>query len=85
MSSLQISPNPAPGNIVGLSMNSGALGNVQVTLIDALGRTLRSWSFPKQNRGWQVSIDVGNIQPGNYFISVQTDGAPREVRQFLKK
>jgi hypothetical protein len=82
---LKISPNPVSGSTLTLSMTSAVTGPLQVTLSDILGRTLKTWTFEKQTPWWQQTIEIGNIQPGNYFLILQGKDAPRQVKQFAKK
>jgi dienelactone hydrolase len=81
---LRISPNPASGATVFLEMNSAGLGVLQVSLSDAQGKIVHTWTFQKQNAQWSQTLDLGNVPPGNYFITVKGDNNSRQVRQLTK-
>lgn len=67
--SFRISPNPSSGTLT-LDLSDTASGALEVRLIDLQGRTIRTWMFQKQSPSWHQSIDVGDLDKGNYFIQV---------------
>ena len=77
-----ISPNPAAG-MLNVDLEDSVSGAVSVRIIDPQGRTLRNWVFQKQNQTWHQSIEIGNLEKGDYFIQV-FDKDMLSTRPFVK-
>lgn len=82
-SALQLSPNPARSSI-NLQLTNPGIGTLKVRLSDSQGKTIRTWTFSKQQVDWYQTLDVSNLPAGNYFLQVEgTNG--KEIKQFLKE
>jgi hypothetical protein len=81
-SALRLSPNPAR-NILFLDLQNPHLGTLEARISDVQGKVIRAWKFTKQQVVWGQSLDISNIPPGNYFITVE-GGSIKEVKQFIK-
>jgi predicted esterase len=79
----RLSPNPASGPL-NLELTDPYVGELQVSLTDVQGRTLRKWTFQKQGLYWEQSIDPGAIPSGGYFITIR-GGTVREAQAFIEK
>jgi hypothetical protein len=82
-SGLRLSPNPAR-NTIYLDLQNPSLGALEVRLSDVQGRIMATWKFNKQQPAWDQALDISNIPPGNYFITVE-GGSIKEVKQFIKE
>jgi len=78
----RVSPNPA-GGVLHLYLADQATGNVYVRMLDAQGKILSGWTFQKQDQQWAQDIDVGNLEPGSYFVQV-LDNTTQVARPILK-
>ena len=65
-------PNPAKGS-TRLTLDTNTAQEVQISLVDILGRTVREYNKNVRN-GDQYEIDINNILPGTYLIRVDIDG-----------
>lgn len=79
---LRVSPNPSTGNVF-LELVRPELGTLQISLVDIQGRTLKNWTYEKQSRIWNQSLNLAGIASGSYFIRIQGP-AFREVQQVIK-
>jgi acetyl esterase/lipase len=83
-SGLQLSPNPATSTLY-LDLGSGESGPIEVRLLDASGRPLRSWSWQKPDQNsWTQAVDVGGIPTGTYYIQLVSKQL-QTVQAFIKK
>jgi hypothetical protein len=80
--SFSISPNPAAG-MLNVYLEDSVSGAVRIRIIDPEGRTLRTWVFQKLSQSWHQSIEVGNLEKGDYFIQV-SDKEMISTRPFVK-
>jgi len=80
--SLRLAPNPARGTIY-LQLANAEQGRLEVSLSDAMGRTLQKWTFSKSSQRWNQPIDPGTLPAGTYFITVK-GARTREVRSFIR-
>jgi Secretion system C-terminal sorting domain len=83
-SAFHLAPNPAR-NTINLELINPELGTLQVRLSDAQGKIMRVWRFSKQQLDWDQALDISNIPPGNYFITVEGGNTIKEVKQFIKE
>lgn len=65
-------PNPAQGS-TSLTLDANAAQDIQISLIDILGRTVREYSNSQRN-GDQYELNINNVVPGTYLIRVDIDG-----------
>jgi hypothetical protein len=66
---VRVMPNPVNG-VLHLIVSDQSKGDVFVRLLDTQGNLLFSWIFKKQGQQMIQDIDVGMLEPGNYFIQV---------------
>jgi hypothetical protein len=71
VNSLNVSPNPASEFIMVRAYNSNAQ-HMQFILNDMTGKSLYNDSFTAQKGNIEKSIDVSNLTPGMYFLTVKT-------------
>jgi hypothetical protein len=64
-----ISPNPAVGSL-NLLLRNNVTGNLDVRVLDMQGRTLRTWTFMKQDELWTQTIDIGQLSTGSYIVQL---------------
>jgi hypothetical protein len=68
----EISPNPV-SNTMRLKVSDTKGQNVNVSLIDAVGRTMLQRSFVPETNQHQEEFEVGNVASGMYFLRVNTE------------
>ncbi len=67
-------PNPAVSNSV-LSFTLAFDADVEVSIIDVLGRSVKSWMFHRvPEGGFRRQLDLGALASGTYLINVQAHG-----------
>lgn len=77
-----VSPNPTAG-LLNVDLEDSASGAVRIRIIDPAGRTIRTWIFQKQTQTWHQSIEIGNLEKGDYFIQV-SDRDMLSTKPFVK-
>jgi hypothetical protein len=70
--SVNIYPNPSTG-IVNISLSGKLRGNVQISLTDAIGRTVYANQVSKIKEGLVESISISGYPRGIYFIRFDTE------------
>jgi peroxiredoxin len=79
--SLQVYPNPVIGNELNLSFNLSEAGLVDAKIISTDGRTILQPVSNLYNQGEnELSMDVGNLSSGIYFVVLNIEG-----RQTIRK
>ena len=68
----ELYPNPAQGR-TSLTLNSNTAQDVQISLADILGRTVRVFDTNLSN-GTQYDLDINDVVSGTYLIRVDMDG-----------
>ena len=71
ISTWEVFPNPSSANI-NLSVSLETVGNLQLSLIDVQGRTLRQVHV-ENTRNFNESWNLERMTPGMYFIRIETD------------
>ena len=66
---MQVSPNPA-GSTLQIDLVSANPEKLDVRLLDMAGRQLRSRTYQKTEQEWIQTIDIGDLEPGTYFVQV---------------
>jgi len=66
---LNISPNPA-GAELRIDLVSPGPEQLEVRLIDMVGRRLRSWKYQKSQQEWIQTVDIGGLVPGSYLVQI---------------
>ncbi|MBS1603360.1 MAG: T9SS type A sorting domain-containing protein [Bacteroidetes bacterium] len=79
---LSLKPNPTAG-ILYLEMVNADQGRLELTLVDASGRTLRKWTFDKQTLYWSQAINTDGLPAGTYHLTVRGSNT-RTTRTFVK-
>ena len=67
-----LQPNPAH-DVTSLTLDAANAQDIQIRLIDILGRTVRTYDANQAN-GNQYEIQLNQIVPGTYLIRVDIDG-----------
>lgn len=80
---LSIFPNPAPEQVT-LRINDTEMGKIQVKLINAEGKVMRTNTYQKQNIAWQQQIPVAHLKAGYYILQVRGRKL-NYSRSFIKK
>jgi len=70
---VELAPNPA-NNITYLSIRNIANHDFQVSLIDILGRTMRTYDQSTSTGADQFALNLENIVAGTYLIRLELDG-----------
>ena len=68
----ELYPNPAQGR-TSLTLNSNTAQDVQISLADILGRTVRVFDTNLSN-GTQYDLDINDVVSGTYLIRVDMNG-----------
>ena len=77
-------PNPASSNLMMLLDANTNLTNVNVSITNVQGQTVMSQSFNSLSASEQIELDVKDIAPGIYNLSVQSDSY-NAVSSFVKQ
>jgi hypothetical protein len=73
-------PNPA-GNFIQIEYPFTKGSSIKINIYNLTGQLLLQQDFSGEN----VRIDIGSLSPGLYFISLQEDTGPGEVKTFIKE
>ena len=79
----ELFPNPVTDR-VNLSIRAAHTGEVQLTLTDLHGRSLRTFTQLKEQQDWQVELPVANLPAGLYQLRVVL-GDELIVRSFVRR
>ena len=74
---LELFPNPAD-NMLMVSYNAAG-GEVNMSVVDMLGRTVISRTESMFEGANNTSIDVSNLEPAAYFLSIEEAGEVKTV------
>ncbi len=82
---LTISPNPSAGDLtVRYQLNNRSI--VQLTVLDASGRTVHSVAYPDQSAGEHTNLLSGMpTAPGVYFVQLLANGQSVACRKILRQ
>ena len=67
-----LTPNPAQGSTT-LTLNSNVPRDIQLSLVDIIGRTVRVFDTSLGN-GTQHNLDINGLVPGTYLVRVDSEG-----------
>lgn len=70
---LTVYPNPNIGNPVQIEMENGLTGNVEIIILDMLGRKIKVAQSNKTNDAFSYQIDVQNLPKGMYQVVILLD------------
>lgn len=75
-SDMQVYPNPAADKVT-LSYTLTQSGNVNITIMDVMGRVVMSENQGKKEAGfaYKTNINTSNMNNGTYFYTVEVNGA----------
>lgn len=71
---LEIFPNPAHTAVAVQLPGGPRAGTATLTLVDALGRTVRTLPLPLPATATTVTVPLAGLVPGRYLLRVQTAG-----------
>ncbi len=79
-------PNPAENGAVTLGYTLSSPRSVQVTLRSITGALLSRLGTKQQQAGtWTEEYKVGNLRPGMYLISIETNNGEYSTQRFIVK
>lgn len=81
---IDLYPNPAKDDIQVTFEISDNKEDIQLKLIDVLGRTLQEQHIAPDIGFNETRLDVSNLKPAIYFVLIN-DGNRQSVRKFLKR
>jgi len=81
---LDLAPNPA-SNVTYLSIENQAYQEINISLIDILGRTVRTYETNSSLGSNKFPMDVSNIASGTYLIRVDMEGQVAVRKLIVKK
>jgi hypothetical protein len=70
------------GNLLNLTLGSSGWEPSAISLLDLLGRPIRSWLVPVDAGERQISLNVADVQSGVYFLQVSAPGV-EEMRKLV--
>ena len=77
-----VSPNPVLNKLL-LNLSNN-LKPVKIKILTASGNVINKIESPTM-QGNAISIDVGNLAPGLYFLQITTENGEQQVVKFLKQ
>jgi hypothetical protein len=72
-SALSLFPNPA-NNELTVDLNSAVSGQVDLVVVDLLGRALMTQTLTVDGAATRVQLDVSNLNNGTYFVQMISNG-----------
>ncbi len=81
---LSIFPNPNSGNSVQIEMENGLTGNVEIIILDMLGRKIKTAQSNKTNDAFSYQIDVQNLPKGMYQV-VLFVGDNKAIKKLIRQ
>lgn len=81
-----LSPNPVSGNKLSVNMNKLPRGDYQIKVYDTLGNLvqIKEYGIKTNKSELKVKIKVGNLEPGLYFVRMQSVNTIVE-KKFIKQ
>jgi poly(3-hydroxybutyrate) depolymerase len=81
---LNLFPNPAT-NQVNLEIRQGTIGKISILITDASGRVISTQYLVKEQATIIKTINLNNLRPGMYYVSIQQADGTKSVRAFVKQ
>lgn len=81
--SLELYPNPT-NQLLNFRWGSDVFGEVSVTIVDHLGKTVRRETFTKGTSPLESQLDVQHLAEGMYLLRVQ-QGEELQVKRFVRR
>jgi hypothetical protein len=73
-----ISPNPAQ-NILNINFSQVPTENITVQVLNTFGQLVKTHAFDKSS-GQKLTVDIGDLSAGIYFVQVQMQNASRAFK-----
>lgn len=83
-SNLSVSPNPVTSTTT-LRIGSPSATIVKIVLVNSSGLIVQNRELGLSQGSNQVAIDMSNLQPGSYILSVNWKGGSRETFKLVKQ
>ncbi len=80
---LSLYPNPVTNRLT-LEVNDPYTGEVDVRVVDGLGRRVRQVRLPKEDRALRTELSVADLPPGIYYLQVW-EGDSHRIERFVKQ
>jgi hypothetical protein len=80
--SILVYPNPVQRQFT-LSCSNGYTGKMVVQVVDVTGTVRRVYNYTKEQSVMQVSIELGDLAAGTYFLRTQI-GKYTDVKKIIK-
>ena len=77
---IQVYPNPSTTGKFTCEIMNASYGDVNILVYDAAGRVVSRSQFNKETDFGQVDIEIGNQQPGVYFVNMSNADFQQHVR-----
>jgi hypothetical protein len=75
VSILSVYPNPAKSNAT-VSLEIAKAGNVEISLVNLLGQTVKTFEYGKVTNGkYELKMDLNNVNAGVYMVNVKVAGS----------
>gem|GEM_PF-1220116 len=81
---MDISPNPAI-DFITVKFTNHSASNVNLAVIDMLGKNILSRTEKLQKGNTQVALDLSNLNSGCYFIKAWTEEDAEQIEKFVKR
>nr|WP_317127877.1 T9SS type A sorting domain-containing protein [Lewinella sp. IMCC34183] len=79
---IAVFPNPTADQLT-LELNDGYVGEVNITVTDMMGRTVKQVRQAKDDRYLRTDLSVRELPNGPYFLRIQ-QGDCQSVRRFIR-
>jgi len=81
--SISVYPNPVQG-ITNVIMDSDVQGNANLMLTDINGSTLLRQDFVKNSGAQTLQVNMSNLRPGVYILTIQVGGTRIATKKLMK-
>lgn len=80
-----IAPNPTQDKMIHFTFSLDEVQNTTVSIVDALGRTVKQQSLSQLNTGINYqTIDASDLQPGLYICKLATSAGSKSLHVIIK-
>ena len=79
---IDLFPNPNRGQFT-LALD-GIYGDIDCSIFNMAGQTLRSWNYDKVYLGWKTAIDVSEFASGMYILKIQSKDGVKNIKLMIK-
>jgi len=81
---LSVSPNPVTSSTT-LRIGAPAATKIKIVLVNSSGITVQNKEVSLLKGSNKVAMEMGNLQPGSYILSVNWNGGNRETFKLIKQ